>query len=169
MSDNRVGKQSQEAGIRVQRQKDRFQIARWEIGWTKVRILTRQAQNQKHILIACQGDRIQWFRAEAEMQRWQEEVERMQAKFMRCIRSFSRMEDAWMNVATSAPDKAGHAAYAKRQAAMWARMKRECRMKFTEAGYSPDLEKGEILADRVAAVREADAKLFAIHIGSVQV
>lgn len=111
------------------------------------------------------GDRVQWFRAEAEKQRWQEELERKQAEFMRCIRAFARMADVWTHVAKAKPESAGQVAYARRQAAMWARMESECRARFEEAGYSPDLEPGEILADRVAAVREADAKLFAIQTG----
>jgi hypothetical protein len=37
------------------------------------------------------GDRVQWFRGEAEMQRWLEELEIKLADFLRCIRSFRRM------------------------------------------------------------------------------
>jgi len=37
------------------------------------------------------GDRVQWFRGEAEMQRWLEEMEIKLADFLQCIRSFHRM------------------------------------------------------------------------------
>lgn len=78
------------------------------------------------------------------------------------------MEEVWESIAGAAPEKLGNVAYAKRQAAMWARMRIECRRKFREAGYNPDLEKGEILADRVAAVRAADAELFARQVGGIE-
>ncbi|KAF9547927.1 hypothetical protein CPC08DRAFT_729608 [Agrocybe pediades] len=38
---------------------------------------------------AAEGDRVQWFRAEAEMKRWQEQWEIKQAELLRCIRTFS--------------------------------------------------------------------------------
>ena len=40
------------------------------------------------------ADQVQWFRAEAEMQRWLEEVEIKLADFLRSIRSFQKMSQA---------------------------------------------------------------------------
>jgi hypothetical protein len=44
-------------------------------------------------LTTPQGDRVQWFRAEAEMQRWQEQGEQKLAELLRTNRSFLKMED----------------------------------------------------------------------------
>jgi len=41
------------------------------------------AFNQGTIFLS--GDHVQWFRAEAEMERWREEWEIKQADFLRCI------------------------------------------------------------------------------------
>ncbi|KAK7021678.1 hypothetical protein R3P38DRAFT_2533474, partial [Favolaschia claudopus] len=67
-----------------------------------------------------QGDRVQWFRAEAEMQRWQEQGEQKLAELLRTNRSFLKMEDTWQ-VLGKRNNQPGHAAYAKQKAAMYRR------------------------------------------------
>jgi hypothetical protein len=42
-----------------------------------------------------EADRVQWFRTEAEMTRWQEEFETWQADLMRCICTFEHMSSVW--------------------------------------------------------------------------
>jgi hypothetical protein len=54
------------------------------------------------------GNRVQWFRAEAEMQRWKEQKEQKLAELLRTNRSFLKMEATWTALAT-----AGHRAYAR--------------------------------------------------------
>jgi hypothetical protein len=99
--------------------------------------------------VRLSGDCVQWFRAEAEMQRWQEEWERKQAEFMRCIRSFGKMSDVWAELSKSSPSN-GHASYAQKKSAMFARMRRVAQAKFDSAGYaSCTLDEGQILADLI--------------------
>ncbi|TFK32655.1 hypothetical protein BDQ12DRAFT_728501 [Crucibulum laeve] len=70
-----------------------------------------------------EGDCVQWFCAEAEMQRWLEEWEIKQADFMRCIQSFSKMHEVWTELAARNSND-GHITYAKWKAVMYATMER---------------------------------------------
>lgn len=81
------------------------------------------------------GDRVQWFRAEAEMERWQEEVEIKQADFIRCINYFGKMSDVWMSLQGSITSP-GKIAYAKKKSAMFKEMELSARHLFAKAGYS---------------------------------
>ncbi|TDL14299.1 hypothetical protein BD410DRAFT_734297, partial [Rickenella mellea] len=78
-------------------------------------------------------DRVQWFRAMADKDRWQEEVEILEAEFGRCVRSFRRMAAVWGDLARPQTKK-GYAAYAWRQASMFGRMEKEAIQKFILAG-----------------------------------
>ncbi|KAJ7931951.1 hypothetical protein B0H13DRAFT_1857371 [Mycena leptocephala] len=61
-----------------------------------------------------EADRVQWFRAEAEVQRWQEHVEMRLAELLRTIRSFRKWHEVWSSLAEQ-QDNPGHAAYAKQK------------------------------------------------------
>lgn len=104
---------------------------------------------------------MQWFRAEAEMQRWQEQVEQKLAEFLRVIRSFKRMTQAWSQLSvlwTGSSD--GHVAYARQKADMYGRMENDCKKKLDEAGYMHvRLTEGH-LSDYVAAMRAEDLISF---------
>jgi len=80
------------------------------------------------------GDRVQWFRAEAEMQRWQEQLEAKQADFLRCIQFYKKMSEVWAQLATSS-DTAGRAAYTRRTSAMYDAMAQSAKALFISAGY----------------------------------
>ena len=70
------------------------------------------------------------------MRRWQEQFEQKLAECLRCIRSFSGMKNVWANLSLSQPpNSAGHVAYAKKKADMYARMVREAEKQFDSAGY----------------------------------
>ncbi|KAF8883358.1 hypothetical protein CPB84DRAFT_1750702 [Gymnopilus junonius] len=45
------------------------------------------------------GDHVQWYRTEAEMERWREEWEIKQVEFLRCIRSFGSYSSLWNELA----------------------------------------------------------------------
>ncbi|KAF8965358.1 hypothetical protein BDZ97DRAFT_1904028 [Flammula alnicola] len=95
-----------------------------------------------------EGDRVQWFRAEAEMQRWQEELETLQADFMRCIRTFQKMSEVWKDLAKSNSGEPGKTAYARKKSSMFTEMAIRGQQQFENAGYSNRvLEEGKILAD----------------------
>ncbi|KAF8955769.1 hypothetical protein BDZ97DRAFT_1709000 [Flammula alnicola] len=100
-----------------------------------------------------EGDRVQWFRAEAEMERWQEEWEKTQADFLRCIRFFGKMHDVWMQLAGSSSN-GGSKAYALKKSAMFKTMERNARDHLNRAGYSHlVLKDSQILADLIQEER----------------
>jgi len=111
------------------------------------------------ILKTVAGDRVQWFRAEAEMQRWREEWEFKQADFMRTISTFQRMSSVWGELGTvsSAP---GSIAYSKKQSAMYQEMERHAKELFSKAGYS-HLTDGKILADYICEERAKEEYVIA--------
>jgi len=100
------------------------------------------------------GDRVQWFRAEAEVERWREEWEAKQADFKRCISTFGKMTSVWLELSRSS-DNPGNIAYAKKQSAMFGEMKGCTEELFKKAGYEHliILEDGKILADYIREER----------------
>ncbi|KAJ7488488.1 hypothetical protein B0H11DRAFT_1912979 [Mycena galericulata] len=70
-----------------------------------------------------EGDRVQWFRAEADMLRWQEQVEQKLAEIRTTIRSFAAYKEAWTRMASlegeNSKSRIGHIAYAKQKADMF--------------------------------------------------
>jgi len=78
-------------------------------------------------------DRVQWFRAYADMWRWQEEVETLEAEFRRTTRSFERMAIVWKALAEKHSQR-GYAAYAHEKSSMYRKMAEVCRAKYKAAG-----------------------------------
>ncbi|KAF8873364.1 hypothetical protein CPB84DRAFT_1895273, partial [Gymnopilus junonius] len=85
-----------------------------------------------------EGDRVQWFRAEAEMQRWREEWEIKQAEFLHCIHYFDRLSNAWSELASL--HSGGKASYAKKTAAMYRETGNRAKNLLIDAGYGHLLE-----------------------------
>jgi hypothetical protein len=110
------------------------------------------------------GDRVQWFRAEADMQRWQEQVEVKLAEFLRHGRSCAKMTAIWTELSKSQPENLpGHVAYAKQRAAMYARMQKECEDSFDNAGYKDlrlRIARGEQSLVQYVAAKRAEAFTF---------
>ncbi|KAF4609782.1 hypothetical protein D9613_011934 [Agrocybe pediades] len=112
-----------------------------------------------------ESDSIQWFRAEAEMQRWQEEHEIVQAQFVRCIRAFHTMSKVWTRMSDDATASPGHQCYARKMAARYSRLEIEARGKFASAGYANKIvgmDKGLPLAEMINADREVAEKDISI-------
>ncbi|KAF4608969.1 hypothetical protein EYR40_001322 [Pleurotus pulmonarius] len=90
-------------------------------------------------------DRVQWFRAEAEMLRWMEQHEMKLAEFLRTLRSFDTMAKAWASLAESDPQRprwsAGHVAYARQKSMMYSTMLQEGSARLDAAGYKDIREK----------------------------
>ncbi|KAJ3833367.1 hypothetical protein F5878DRAFT_546684, partial [Lentinula raphanica] len=123
------------------------------------------------------SDRIQWFRAKEDMERWREVCEKIQAEFRNCIRAFSCMSVEWAKKAElkQAPLgsahttwSAGHAAYARRQAVMYAKLLDDCKKAYSLCSFTPIPEDGlfsnqsgdaedpntcRIFADTIARIR----------------
>ncbi|KAJ7022800.1 hypothetical protein C8F04DRAFT_1194153 [Mycena alexandri] len=107
-----------------------------------------------------EGDRVQWFRAEAEMQRWQEQWEQKLAELLRTIRSFSRMQLVWAQLADTQPaDRPGASAYAHQKAAMYARRAKEGRESIKKLGYGDLIKEKANLVLFVETERQKEAAL----------
>ncbi|KAJ7923693.1 hypothetical protein B0H13DRAFT_1864678 [Mycena leptocephala] len=88
-----------------------------------------------------EGDRVQWFRAEAEMQRWQEQKEQKLVELLRTIRSFTKMQQVWIELANQhSSNQPGHAAYARQKAWMYQRRAEEAQNLVRSGGH------GDLLA-----------------------
>jgi hypothetical protein len=101
------------------------------------------------------GDSVQFFRAKAEMQRWQEEWESKQAEFLRCIRAFHKSSDVWKELSQTASHDS-EIAYANKKSAMFKEMAELATSEFIAAGYEDRLATlagDKSLADLVMADR----------------
>ncbi|KAJ6514501.1 hypothetical protein C8R47DRAFT_1190566 [Mycena vitilis] len=122
-----------------------------------------------------EGDRVQWFRAEAEMQRWQEQKEQKLVELLRTIRSFAKMQEVWTRLGHShLANQPGHAAYARQKASMYERRAEEARTLARRGGHEELLlptaniisfiegqraEESEYLSKRLMAVQ------FVLYVG----
>ncbi|KAJ7056074.1 hypothetical protein C8F01DRAFT_1257888 [Mycena amicta] len=106
-----------------------------------------------------EGDRVQWFRAEAEMKRWQGQKEQKIAELLRTRRSFQKMDTTWTQLAAQ-NDLAGYQAYARQKAAMYRAKGEEARILIFHAGYGELLEESGSLLQRIQEDRrKAEALL----------
>ncbi|KAF7975232.1 hypothetical protein HWV62_10194 [Athelia sp. TMB] len=97
------------------------------------------------------SDRVQWFRARADMEAWVVEIEILEEEFRRTICGFEKMVAVWGRLASDST-KRGHSAYGMQKAAMYKRMADECRGKFVAAsGAWP--KDGQSLSDYIKARR----------------
>lgn len=80
------------------------------------------------------GDRVQWFRAEADMRRFQEQIEQKLAELKRVIRSFEAMAKTWASLAEQAT-RPGYAAYARQKSNMYKTMRRTAEETLDTKGY----------------------------------
>ncbi|KAJ6583702.1 hypothetical protein B0H10DRAFT_1952501 [Mycena sp. CBHHK59/15] len=109
---------------------------------------------------SSEGDRVQWFRAEAEMKRWQEQGEQKIAELLRSNRSFKRMEATWTTLA-STNHLPGHQAYTRQKAAMHRRKAEQAQGFITLVGYPELLEDNASLVGRVEVDRARESKVVA--------
>jgi hypothetical protein len=103
------------------------------------------------------ADRVQWFRALADVERWQEEVEILTQESRRTVMGFQRMRDVWYALSSpfSVEDTAvgrGKIAYAKRQGAMYANLEVRANKLFSAVGVTWPAP-GIALADHIRAER----------------
>ncbi|KAJ3738275.1 hypothetical protein EV360DRAFT_58245, partial [Lentinula raphanica] len=109
------------------------------------------------------NNRIQWARAEADFERWQEEVEKKHGDFMRVIKAYAYARDAWMELAqplyASSP---GHVAYAKEHSDMLESLRSDAQAKYSQCGIPGlcNILTGKTLADNVLKWRQEEEKQF---------
>ncbi|KAI0028094.1 hypothetical protein K488DRAFT_74047 [Vararia minispora EC-137] len=104
-----------------------------------------------------EGDRVQWFRAEAEMLRWREQYERVLADLHRTIETFVKMSKIWFML-RSEGGSPGHAAYANKKGAMFTQLAERATQKLRHAGYEP-LGDDESLIERLQQWRTEEGRL----------
>ncbi|KAJ7939696.1 hypothetical protein B0H13DRAFT_2300393 [Mycena leptocephala] len=110
---------------------------------------------------SIEGDRVQWFRAEAEMQRWQEQGEQKLAELLRTIRSFKTMHIVWTRLADMQPPaKIGAIAYAKQKAAMFQKRMEAGQKLVITTGHRSLLAEGANLIKFVEAERAKEDKFI---------
>ncbi|KAJ7237258.1 hypothetical protein C8J57DRAFT_1247266 [Mycena rebaudengoi] len=86
-----------------------------------------------------EGDRVQWARAEADMDRFQEQMEAKLAEFLRCSVAFHTNAENWTKM--SAKEERGYGEYARQTAAMWLRLATQSEDHLCKAGYKFALKK----------------------------
>ncbi|KAH9932518.1 uncharacterized protein B0H18DRAFT_860635, partial [Fomitopsis serialis] len=75
-------------------------------------------------------DRVQWFRARAEKDRANEEVNKLHAEFKRTILGFKNMSNAWQAVSTKPELSEGARVYARKKADMFSKLSLQCANQF---------------------------------------
>ncbi|KAJ7718416.1 hypothetical protein DFH07DRAFT_761554 [Mycena maculata] len=84
-----------------------------------------------------ESDRVQWFRAEAEMYRWLEQYERKHAELMRVIERYRRDSAVWAGLADREEEQNsgcnGATVFARMQAAMYKRLEHNAKVIFKSA------------------------------------
>jgi hypothetical protein len=109
------------------------------------------------------GDRVHWFRAEAELYRWLEQLELKHADFERSIQAFGKTEEMWTAVARTERDRGrlGHAAFAGRQAKIYNGLRGGAEVVYWRCGVKGLIDEkssGKPLWKRAESFREAELK-----------
>ncbi|KAK1230695.1 hypothetical protein PQX77_006210 [Marasmius sp. AFHP31] len=108
-------------------------------------------------------DWVQWMRSEADFERWQEQLERKHAEFMRCIAFFANARDTWRTLASDEHSSTpGHRAYAKEHSDMYETLRLDCEIKYKACAIPilHNIPSGKTLADQVLCFRQTENKYF---------
>ncbi|KAJ7193576.1 hypothetical protein GGX14DRAFT_405475 [Mycena pura] len=103
-------------------------------GWIWLEGLTRGqhlGDESKLAEYKKESDRVQWFRAEAEMYRWLETYERKHAELIRTIERYRRDSEVWVGLADREEGIAGvngSATFARMQASMYRRLEHNAKL-----------------------------------------
>ncbi|KAJ3764993.1 hypothetical protein FB446DRAFT_834750 [Lentinula raphanica] len=108
------------------------------------------------------SDSVQWFRAEADMERWQEQLEIKHAEFLRLIASFTKHRDAWDILVNDYSPTPGHRAYAQEHRDMFDSLRADAEEKYQHCAlyFLLRRESGETLADRILQWRREEERIF---------
>ncbi|KAJ7053716.1 hypothetical protein C8F01DRAFT_1064577 [Mycena amicta] len=110
-----------------------------------------------------ESERVQWFRAEAEVFRWLEQYERKHAELWRVIQRFRRDAAVWTKRADQMQrnKSLGAAAYARMHAAMWARVATKAELTFKDGnGAHKSWVQAASFDDLVARIDATRDRLF---------
>lgn len=88
---------------------------------------------------------MRWFRARADVYRWLEQVESKHAQFIRCLKAFSFHAGVWELAATESHSSSpGHAAFARRQDAIFKQLQINAKEQFHEVAHPMLYESGSV-------------------------
>jgi hypothetical protein len=104
------------------------------------------------------GDRVQWARAEADMDRFQEQMEAKLAEFLRCSVAFQTNAENWTKM--SAQVERGYGEYARQTTAMWLRLVNQSEDHLCKAGYKFALKQDFNLVDYLESERDKHDSLL---------
>nr|GAT45459.1 predicted protein [Mycena chlorophos] len=126
--------------------------------WKESGAAGRVLDDEKLAAYKREADRVQWFRAEAEMYRWLEQYERKHAEMFRLITRFARDAAVWKGLADREEEAAGQrngaSCFARMQAAMYGRLEHNAReiFKSTASGAHHDWVKASSFDELVTKI-----------------
>lgn len=135
---------------------------------TRLRTKVRAKYYFGNCLICSEGKRVRWFRAEAEMLRWMEQVELKHAQFARVIDYHDKLSKVWFDASEIGAEEgrsAGVIAFARKQAGIYAKRRELTEQVFNSVGLaelkggSKDRESRTLL-ERVTKWREKELHPF---------
>ncbi|KAJ7101819.1 hypothetical protein C8R43DRAFT_963921 [Mycena crocata] len=140
VEDSDVERAAKQGGKRGQGKRDKKGKGKKKAdGWIWLESMTK-GQNLGEAKLAAykeESDRVQWFRAEAEMYRWLEQYERKHAELMRVIERFRRDGVVWVGLADREEERNGgrngQVNFARMQAAMYRRLQHNADVIFKSA------------------------------------
>ena len=106
------------------------------------------------------GDRVEYFRAKADMERWQEQWELKQAEALRTVSAFRKMKDVWKTCAEESGDNDGKRAIALKESATYDRLQETLQSNLVKSGYGHLLVEGESLVQIIENDRLDPEKAF---------
>ncbi|KAK0434678.1 uncharacterized protein EV420DRAFT_379643 [Desarmillaria tabescens] len=104
------------------------------MGMDSIQDKTPGHDRRRHRAIGARGDRVTFFRAEAERDRWLEQWEIKIAEFLRCIRSPGQYAVTW-KVLASTNKSLGFRQYALEKANMYMMLGARAKQEFETLGY----------------------------------
>ncbi|EAU89719.2 hypothetical protein CC1G_07444 [Coprinopsis cinerea okayama7 len=109
-----------------------------------------------------EGDKVAWFRAEAEMERWREQWEIKLVECIRCTRSFRRMSDTWEKLSSTPGMALSQSIFANKQAHMFRRLAEKVEAVFTriQTDEPTGYREGELLLDYIKRHRSIELSNF---------
>ena len=121
------------------------------------------------LILSTIGDRVHWFRAEAEKARWQEEWEIRQADYLRCIRYFGKMAEIWKclvkdSIADTSLVQLGKNAYARKKSHMYRSMKEHAVKLLTAEGYGHLLDDSKPFYKHMEDVRALPENILSYEV-----
>ncbi|KAJ6481348.1 hypothetical protein DFH09DRAFT_950853, partial [Mycena vulgaris] len=78
--------------------------------------------------------KVQWHRARADVERWQEELEIVGQEFCRALQGFKKMHSVWTALADDHENNPGRKAYASKVASMYEQMEKNMCQQFEKVG-----------------------------------